>query len=142
MAICNAYRQVARRTRPSHINNSGSRETQPNQTEEPNAAPIPFPLFFFDERRLRSRLVGLHFTSEAIFVGLSSMNSFIGGAEAVLLNRLAKWLPCESMFLGARGGARRSYFFLAPSHTKAPFGRASPAASGAVWSRFLPNGVK
>ena len=25
---------------------------------------------------------------------------------------------------------------------KAPFGRASLAASGAVWSRFLPNGVK
>ena len=25
---------------------------------------------------------------------------------------------------------------------KVPFGRASSAASGAVWSRFLPNGVK
>ena len=90
MAICNAYRQVAWRTRPSHINNSGSRETQPNQTEEPNAAPIPFPLFFFDERRLWSRcLAGLHFISEAIFFS-SSTNSFIGRAEAILVNRLAK----------------------------------------------------
>ena len=29
-----------------------------------------------------------------------------------------------------------------PIQFKALFGRASPAASGAVWSRFLPNGVK
>ena len=28
------------------------------------------------------------------------------------------------------------------STTKAPFGRASLAASGAAWSRFLPNEVK
>ena len=43
MAICNAYRQVAWRTRPSHINNSGSRETQPNQTKSTKrrCAPIP-----------------------------------------------------------------------------------------------------
>jgi len=48
---------------------------------------------------LRPRLAGLHFTSEAIFFFFfSSPNSSTGGAEAVLLNRLAKWLPYESMF--------------------------------------------
>ena len=39
---------------------------------------------------LRPRLARLHFTSEAILGGFSSMNSSIGGAEAVLINRLAK----------------------------------------------------
>ena len=38
----------------------------------------------------RPRLAGLHFTSEAIFFFFNSMNSSTGGAEAVLVNRLAK----------------------------------------------------
>jgi len=66
----------------------------------------------------RSRLAGLHFTSEAIFFGFSSTNSSTGGAEAVLVNRLAKWLPCESMFLGAWRRSREKPLFLAPSHPK------------------------
>ena len=64
----------------------------------------------------RPRLAGLHFTSEAIFFGFSSTNSSTGGAEAVLVNRLAKWLPYESMFLGAWRRSRRShYFWLLPT---------------------------
>ena len=47
---------------------------------------------------LRPHLAGLHFTSEAIFLASTPRNSSTGGAEAVLVNRLAKWLPCESMF--------------------------------------------
>ena len=42
---------------------------------------------------VRPRLAGLHFTSEAIFFCFSSTNSFTGGAEVVLVNRLAKYLP-------------------------------------------------
>ena len=67
---------------------------------------------------LRPRLAGLHFTSEAIFFCFSSTNSSTGGAEAVLVNRLAKWLPCESMFLGAWRRSREKPLFLAPSHPK------------------------
>jgi hypothetical protein len=35
-------------------------------------------------------LAWLHFTSEAIIFSFSSMNDSIGGARAILLNRLAK----------------------------------------------------
>jgi hypothetical protein len=42
--------------------------------------------------KLRPRLARLHFTSEAIFWGFSSMNSSIGEVGAVLVNRLAKQL--------------------------------------------------
>ena len=58
---------------------------------------------------IRPHLVGLHFASEAIF--FSSTNSFIGGTEAVLVNRLAKWLPCESMFLEAWRRSREKPLF-------------------------------
>jgi len=40
----------------------------------------------------RLRLARLHFISEAVFSGFSSMNSSIGGAGAILVNRLAKQL--------------------------------------------------
>jgi hypothetical protein len=45
-------------------------------------------LFFF----IRLRLARLRFTSEAIFLCFSSMNSSIGRVRAVLVNRLAKQL--------------------------------------------------
>ena len=38
------------------------------------------------------RLSRLYFTSKAVFCGFSSMNSSIGGAGAILVNRLAKQL--------------------------------------------------
>ena len=69
-------------------------------------------------KTLRPRLAGLHFTSEAIFFGFSSTNSSTGGAEAVLVNRLAKWLPCESMFLGDWRRSQEKPLFLAPFHPK------------------------
>jgi hypothetical protein len=70
--------------------------------------------------RLRPRLAGLHFTSEAIFICLSSTNSSISGAEFVLVNCLAKRLPCESMFLGAWRRSREepreaTFFWLYPT---------------------------
>ena len=41
-------------------------------------------------RVVRPRLARLHFTHEALLGGFSSMNSSMGGAVAVLINRLAK----------------------------------------------------
>ena len=52
------------------------------------------------------------------------MNSFTGGAEAVLVNRLVKWFSYESMFLGAwRRSRKKPLFFLysTPNHCESMF---------------------
>ena len=41
---------------------------------------------------IRPHLARLHFINEAVFWGFSSMDSSIGGARAVVINRLAKQL--------------------------------------------------
>jgi hypothetical protein len=47
MAICNAYRQVAWRARPSHINKSGGRRRKPNQTNVATLSLPPSPALSF-----------------------------------------------------------------------------------------------
>jgi hypothetical protein len=47
MAICNAYRQVAWRARPSHINKSGGRRRKPNQTNVATFSLPPSPALSF-----------------------------------------------------------------------------------------------
>jgi len=80
------------------------------------------------------------------FFGFSSTNSSTGGAEAVLVNRLAKWLPCESMFLGAWRRSREKPLFLAPSHPKALWEHVFRGFIGGavsfypVWQKTAPNG--
>jgi len=88
------------------------------------------------------------------FFGFSSTNSSTGGAEAILVNRLAKWLPCESMFLGA---GRSHYFWLLPTKKLCEstflgtssvepfyftlFGRKRLQAAPEVAREALPNGT-
>jgi len=74
-------------------------------------------------------LTGLHFTGEASFFFFSSTNSSTGGAEAVLVNRLAKWLPCEHVFRGLEEEPGKATFFWlhpTPNHCESMFLRASP----------------
>ena len=67
---------------------------------------------------IRPRLTRLHSTHEALFWGFSSMNSSMGGAIAVLINRLAKQLHI-SFFLKYAfreryvewGEAERNHYF-------------------------------
>jgi hypothetical protein len=65
---------------------------------------------------VRCGMDGLLMPHLLFFFGFSSTNSFTGGVEAVLVNYLAKWLPCESIFLGAwRRSREKPLFWLHPS---------------------------